>query len=214
MACQSWISFCISLRECFIREKIKSNFRKWSSHTCACLICTIISLSNKQKFKYFYTSITIAKKKKKYDVMNWSNLKSNLILLRNENAPLSTPQLLSSSNFVLFLSLHPYKLPYQKQATKNGEGYGYLYVTLDEAREVLNPLFLTCPKTAQESNDVFFSLFLKLSSPSLSRKCFAHRRGNKESCDWKTLSDLGLGICLVLGLLDGVVLKYFWFLHL
>lgn len=71
--------------------------------------------------------------------MNWSNLKSNLILLRNENAPLSTPQLLSSSNFVLFLSLHPYKLPYQKQATKNGEGYGYLYVTLDEAREVFKP---------------------------------------------------------------------------
>lgn len=74
-----------------------------------------------------------------YDVMNWSNLKSNLILLRNENALLSTPQLLSSSNFVLFLSLHPYKLPYQKQATKNGEGYGYLYVTLDEAREVFKP---------------------------------------------------------------------------
>lgn len=88
---------------------------------------------------------------------------------------------------------------------------GHMWLWMMQMR-FSNPLFLTGPKAAQESSDMFFPLcFWSCLHPHSVESARLMEEGTRGAVTAKSLSDHGLEMYLVVGLLDGVLLKYFSF---
>ena len=86
---------------------------------------------------------------------------------------------------------------------------GHMWLWMKQ-RRFSNPLLLTGPKAAQESSDMFFPLcFWSCFHPHLVENALLMEEGTRGAVAAKSPSGLGLEMHLVVGLPDGVLLKYF-----